>query len=408
MSEQLTTKVLRTVPEVEALRSVWEGWQCHPNSDLDFYLAVLRSVPGVLRPHIIMVFRDGHADAMLVGRREDTRLDFKIGYASFFKPRARALTFIYGGLLGNACPDSCRTLTHEVMKSLRGGEADVAFFNHLRVESPLYASLAGLTGFLTRDHFPTVQTHWSLNLPNSPEEFWAQLSTKTRNTQRRRAKRLLEDHSADVRTICFQDSSELDRMIRDVERVAQKTYQRGLGVGFSDSRDMRERLYLKLRKGWLRTYVLYVADKPRAFWSGTLYHGEFHGDVVGYDPEYSAYSPGMYLMIRAIEGFCNRNGDEKVSVVDFGLGDAQYKEELCNSRWQDATVYLFAPTLRGLALNAVRTPIILLDRIGRKVLERAKLLQRVKKMWRTRGVRQHEREARLEGEAPSTKREDTS
>jgi hypothetical protein len=89
MSEQLATKVFRTVPEAEAIRSVWAGWQLHPNSGLDFYLAVLRSVPGVLRPHIIMVFRDGHPDATLIGRVGERKSEVSVGYKSTSKPRAR-------------------------------------------------------------------------------------------------------------------------------------------------------------------------------------------------------------------------------------------------------------------------------------------------------------------------------
>jgi CelD/BcsL family acetyltransferase involved in cellulose biosynthesis len=147
---------------------------------------------------------------------------------------------------------------------------------------------------------------------------------------------------------------------------------------------MRKRLHLKAEKGWLRAYVLYIGDRPCAFWVGTLYCQEFHSDFMGYDPDYSKYSPGMYLINQVIESFCNSN--EEIAAIDFGLGDAQYKEILGDVQWQDACAYVFAPTLRGLALNAMRTPIMAIDRAGRQALGRVKLLSKLKKLWRRRAA----------------------
>jgi CelD/BcsL family acetyltransferase involved in cellulose biosynthesis len=221
-----------------------------------------------------------------------------------------------------------------------------------------------------------------MSLPSSGEEFWLRFSPKVRKNRRWQAKKLLNDHSGKVRIDCFTKTSEFERMIQEVEQVAKKTYQRGLGVGFVDSEDVRERLSLKAEKGWLRTYVLYVADLPCAFWSGTLYHREFHSDFMGYDPDYGKYSPGMYLIIHVIEDFCKRSGEGEVAAIDFGLGDAQYKEILGNLTWQDVSFYVFAPTPRGIALNALRTPIKFLDQWSKNLLARTKLLQKVKRTWR--------------------------
>jgi CelD/BcsL family acetyltransferase involved in cellulose biosynthesis len=107
---------------------------------------------------------------------------------------------------------------------------------------------------------------------------------------------------------------------------------------------------------------------------------------MGYDPDYGKYSPGMYLIMKVIEGFCGASGEKEISGIDFGLGDAQYKQILGNVQWQDASAYIFAPTLRGLGLNALRTPIIAVDRAGRRALERMKLLPKVKKLWRQRAA----------------------
>lgn len=62
-----------------------------------------------------------------------------------------------------------------------------------------------------------------------------------------------------------------------------------------------------------------------------------------YDPKYSKHSPGMFLIIRVIEGLCDRHGSDKVTEVDFGLGDAQYKAVIGNREWQESSVYMTSP-----------------------------------------------------------------
>jgi CelD/BcsL family acetyltransferase involved in cellulose biosynthesis len=224
--------------------------------------------------------------------------------------------------------------------------------------------------------------HRTLTLPASVDAFYAGLSSKVRKNLRWQAKKLLQDFSGDVRVHCFRQATELDRMFAEVERVAQKTYQRGLGVGFADNAEMRQRMHFEAEKGWLRVFALYVKEQLCAFWIGTQYGEVFHSNFMGYDAEYGKYSPGMFLVVRVIEDFCSQN--QNVRQIDFGLGDAQYKEVLGNQEWQEASVHIFGPSLRGCGLNALQVPVMLLDRAARKVLQETKLLARIKKFWRER------------------------
>ena len=372
-------RILQSVSEIEEFRNIWMRLQWHPNADIDFYLMVLQSLPGVLRPHVLVAHWNGSPAALLVGRLEDSQLNFKIGYAGFLRPRVRALTFVYGGLLGNPSAPTCEAFVREVIKSLRQGEADIAFFNHLRADSPLHSALTRSWTWLSRDYFPVLQIHRKMTLPGKGEEFWPRFSPKFRKNQRWQARKLLNDHSGNVTIRCFRESSELGRMVCDVEHVARKTYQRSLGVGFVDTTVMRQQLETKAAKGWLRAYVLYVSGRPCAFWLGALYKATFHSDSMGYDPEYSKYSPGMYLIMRVIEDISNQG---EVRAIDFGLGDAQYKQILGNVQWQDVSAYIFGPTLRSLGLSAIRTPASLIDRAAKMVLEESALLVRIKKLWR--------------------------
>jgi hypothetical protein len=227
-------------------------------------------------------------------------------------------------------------------------------------------------------------------VPSSADDLYRGLSKKARKNLKWQAKRLLQDYSSNVNVRCFREPGELENMAHDVEEIAKRTYHRGLGVGFIDNVEMRQHLYLEAQKGWLRTYVMYVANEPRAFWMGDLYQGIFYSNFMGYDPAFSHYSPGMFLIVRAMEGFCSHADGDDVKEVDFGFGDAQYKQVLGNREWTEASVHIFAPSVKGLGLCFLRTPPILVDKGIKALLARTQLLQRVKRIWRTRAIRQPE------------------
>ena len=122
-------------------------------------------------------------------------------------------------------------------------------------------------------------------------------------------------------------------------------------------------------------------ERPCAFWMETL-TGTFGSDYLAYDAELGKYSPGMFVM-KVIEGFCEGNR-EGVTAVDFATGHAQYKQVLSNQEWWETSLYIFAPTIKGMSLNLVRSLIVGTDQRIKKMLARTNLLQKVKKAWRAR------------------------
>jgi len=107
-------------------------------------------------------------------------------------------------------------------------------------------------------------------------------------------------------------------------------------------------------------------------------------DSLGYDPEFRNVSPGMVLIMRVIEGFCNRANGDIINELDFGLGHAEYKESLRSDSWVEAAVYVFSPTLKGLVLKSARTTTRLVDASARRMLSSTDFWPRLKRTWRDR------------------------
>lgn len=129
--------------EIEAIRPIWEQMQRDephpvPNADIDRYLCVVKTGGDDVRPHVMVMKCDGRPVAIMIGRIEKRRLDLKLGYKALFSPALRCLSIVYGGIIGHPSAELCKVLIGEVMNVLLRGQADLAFFNHLRIDSPIY------------------------------------------------------------------------------------------------------------------------------------------------------------------------------------------------------------------------------------------------------------------------------
>jgi Acetyltransferase (GNAT) domain len=383
MPEEMRLRIIRDFAGIEDIREVWSAWHSHPNSDIDFYLTILRSMPGA-SPYVVLLYRGEEPQALLAGRLENRQIDLKFGYKTLLKPKARVLTFIYKGLLGNASKENTKALVQEVMDALKRNEADAAMLGHVRLETPLSELGIRLPGFLCRDHGTSATMHRSMALGRNMDEVYAGLSKKSRTSLRSKLKKFAADFPGQVRIRTFRDAADFEEMMRDIEQVAAKTYQRGLGVGFDTSAAMQERLQLEIEKGWFRAFVLYIEDKPCAFWIGKLYQGTFCSDSMGYDPAYSKHSPGIYLIMHVVEYFCGEKSEDRARQIDFGFGDAQYKTVLANEEWQEASIYIFARSCKGIGINLVRMPTAWANHWAQELLGKTSLLAKVKRMWRDR------------------------
>mgnify|MGYP000005848844 CR=1 FL=1 len=165
-----------------------------------------------------------------------------------------------------------------------------------------------------------------------------------------------------------------------MEVVARSTYQRGLGAGFVDDELTRQRLALFARRGQMRVLLLELDGMPSAYWLGVVYGETFHAFATGYIPEAATYEVGTLSFLRLVEELVR----EGVGRLDFGLGDAYYKERFADRSWREATVQLFARTFRGRVLRGYLGTTARLDDYTRRVVKRLGLFDRVKGLWQAR------------------------
>lgn len=346
-------QTLRDLDQLESLRSIWESWPGTRDSDLDYFSAVVRSRGNRCRPHVIVLTRNASPDAILIGLRERRKMPFRLGYFTICQPEVNVLEFVAGGLRGNATVETCAVLIREVIRSLDEGDAELALWDELDVGSPLYDCALRLPRFAQRDHSRCVYDYWWLqNPPKGLDAFLMGLRNSQRSKLRRKYRKVLNRFAGRVRVCCVRSLTGLESAIGDIEGIARKAeYSWPFGRTFSDTPQIRQRMVVAAEKGWLRIYLLYLEERPAAFWVGTLYRRCLQADYVGYDPVWGEYSPGTFLVLDVIE----RCRDEDIEIADFGYGNTQLKESFGDVRRLQARLQIYAPTLRGLQLNLLST-----------------------------------------------------
>ena len=378
LPQNYEVQVARTDEEVRQLAPTWEQLTFYPNAQVDFFRLINSLRASVIRPHVISVSKKGQICALAVARLVEHDFTCSIGYKTWSFGKVRQLDVIHGGLLGDCSGVLAGILVREWVAALKRGEADVVSLSFIDAASDVFKTALREPSLLCRDRVIRTQLHWKARLPDTLEAFLKRLNKKHRYWLRRLEKTLNTDFPGMVTYKSFADYGSIEALADDLESIAKKTYQRGLGAGFIKDDEYLRRLTFGNEQGWLRGVVLHIDSKPRAFWMGSVYRKVFHSEATGYDPEFRNYELGTLVFLKMAEYLCM----EMVEAIDFGLGDALYKRRFGDEHWEEGNVLIFSPTFRGVKLNLTRTLLEGAALRARRLISRLGLEQRLKTLWK--------------------------
>jgi hypothetical protein len=370
--------------EIEAIRPTWEQMQREepypvPNSDIERYLSVIKTSGRDVQPYIMVMKRDGCPVAITIGRIEKRRLDFKLGYKAFFSPTLKSLTIVYGGIIGRPSFELCEVLVGKIMNVLRSGQADLVYFNHLRIDSPVYKLCKTMPGFFSRSHFTSPESHWQTYIPDTMEEFYSRIPNSRKRRWRRDIKQLEKMSSSGIKVVCYRKPDEINYLIDLACRIENLSYKRGFDIGFTDSPVNRALLEKAAIDGQLRAYVLLVDSEPCAFQFDVRYGKTQFTEFGSFDPKWSRGSPGIVLMIKVLEQLCH---ESDVSIMDYGFGHALYKSKFGTNHWLEEIVYIYAPRLHPILINMAMTANLACSVLLNCFAKWLNMDSRVKRYWR--------------------------
>ncbi len=372
MSDDLQIEAYTSLEQLEQLRPIWGSLSFHLETDLDFFLRVVAVRPEFIAPCVLVAKRNGTPVAMLVGRLEKVTLRSRIVCVPLPGLSVRQFVFVCFGCKDLSAPIA-ELLVRHIIELLKAHVADRAVLSHCIRGSPLHTGVRGLPNPVMRDYFPDVRARWRLLLPDSYEKFLQDMNSRKRTRLRYCIHRIEKAFRSEWNVRIFSRPGETDQFFAAAERIASKSWQRDLGKGFLNSEEEHRRIITNADNGWWRAYILYIKDRPVAFWTGEFYRKEFSLLYTAFDPEYRIYRVGLALLLKLIEDMCGLHA----RLIDFGVGTQYYKELLGNDFHLEAEVTLHAPSARGILANVLGSAtaflnnalVVLMHRIGLQKLD---------------------------------------
>ena len=191
----------------------------------------------------------------------------------------------------------------------------------------------------------SFQVRLKIDLPRTGTEYFGKFSSKTRNTFKRKEKKL-----GSIRIMRCSTVDQVADFLRDAHLISVNTWQTeqfGLRVK-NDAADLAQFTFMA-SQGALRSYLLYQDETPMAFIIGNQHRGLYRYEEVGFDRKFHALSPGQVLLLKVLDDMF---ADNTPQCFDFGMGDADYKRMLANVETTAGNVWLVPPGIRGRSLVA--------------------------------------------------------
>lgn len=366
---------------ISRIRSEWERLQHHPNSDFDHYLLVCQLRSEVLHPWALSVWEGNHCRAIVAGRLEQNRLRPQLGYASLPGISVRQLAILHEGILGELDDDASEAVLAAFLQNLEQGLADMVGIHALpEAFTGVWAALRSRSRQTLGVVSPVWTIHRGLILPEEPGFLLKNMRSKHRSWIKRKERELSLAFPNQIQWSWHKDIVNHPDLRRRIEAVAHSTYQRGLNAGFVDNEEMRQRLALFATRGQTRVSLLEIAGVPKAFWLGTVYRGIFYSGATGYTPDMRPFEVGTAMFLRLADELAR----ESIERLDFGLGDAEYKERFGNYSRREANVQLFGNTAQSRLLQAYLGGTDILNKLARRTIQHLGLFAWVKQAWRAR------------------------
>jgi hypothetical protein len=375
-------RIFRSAAEIEELRQAWTEKQCHPNSDIDHFLTVCATLDGVICPWVMSIASQNQIMGLVVARLERRPVRPRIGYTVLPGISAKSLSVIQGGFIGDFTDATASAGISALLAQMRSSEFDYLTIHKLpaRHETIWNAIQEAGRGKIDVDHLRWTP-HRRLSLAGQKTGFLLdQMSSKHRYNLRRQDKKFIETFPDQIEWQWHTHLQDLDALCKRMEEVASKTYQRGLGAGFFNDEIHRRRLSEFARRDLIRIMLLTVNGQPKAYWLGTAYNGVFHSTSLGYTPEITDFGVGNLMLFKLVD----RLVADGFTALDFGSGDAEYKDRFSDQSMDEADATLYSGRFRSRCIQDYIAAVGRVDKTARAIVARMGTLNRLKRKWRDR------------------------
>jgi len=204
-----------------------------------------------------------------------------------------------------------------------------------------------------------------LELNKTFEDFLSKFKSKKRGNLRRQLKNLQEFGQTDIELRCIRLKEQIPEFLKAAESIAGKSWQsRRIGPRIKNDIVYNQKLTDLADRGILRSYLL-VCGVPCAFIIGYQFCGVYHYVEIAYDQKFYEHSPGTALLYLMVEDLFRSDSPQW---LNFGIGDAHYKQEFSNQHAEDASILLLRKNLHNRSVMLLHCLFYSLKKIVKKIL----------------------------------------
>lgn len=367
-----------TLKDVIKIKEAWEKMAHHPAIDPDIIIAEIEE-NNKITPFILLVRKNNVIAGLLVATIRLIRNDFKLKYFKVFSSYATVLAVNDNGVIGVEDQKIAKLMIKGLKYFLMKNKIDYVHFACLSSDSEIRGALKAIfnrENILERDY----EARWILRFPGSYNDFWMTKSSKTRNSIKRKEKKIVSKFP-ELKVEKFPPGSNYLKILEHIEVLIKKTYQYRLGITPLSQHEGINYWRRLSNLNRLAATVVTTKGIPVAFSWAHVYKSVALFGTPGYDPKYREYYIGEYCNLRLIELLAESSNTK---IVDYGLGYSEYKKRLGTGYELQGHVLLFAETLKGLYLKMLIKSFNHINKSVTKIMENFGLKEKVKKIIRFR------------------------
>jgi Acetyltransferase (GNAT) domain len=250
-------------------------------------------------------------------------------------------------------------------------KVDCAYLDTVPADNPFLNLAVSTSRNRHLVYMPGGPRPWHLTqIYASSEEYLSQMSSKTRSTLRKKAKKLAEAGGGELKLMRVDLAHQVGEFITEAVKVSQNSWQHEiLGNRINDSVDERAWNESLAEAGLLRSYLLRAGDRACAFVVGYQFNDVFHYVELGYDRVFAEHSPGTVLLHLLIQDLCDH---KPPATLNFGMGDGDYKRRFGNVQSEDVSILVLRKNLPNYILIRSHALLRYLARTAKRIVTKSR------------------------------------
>ena len=330
----------------------------------------------------VLIFRqDGHIIGYVPYVRRKSLLKIRMGEKHLFALKFSAVQILRPNSLqwgdNQMVPKTALNffLKHEPNQAIRATE--------IHPDSPLWKSYLhfGKNHFFMCNKRP-IKHHFHYFDVNY-DSFLRKFKKQTRRTIKRKLKNVRHTFGSKLFIREYDSLDSVESFLDASNIISVKTYQAKLfGEVVENSYEMRKLLLSYARYGYFRSFILWIDQLPISFLLGfQTPDGVYEHAIMGYDPDWSRYSPGFCCNILLLKRLYKSNTP---NFIDFGQGTNQLKQILGNRETETISPILLPKSPYGKLIYSLYSFSEATNRFIVKRLDDLGLKNRLKNYFRKR------------------------